>query len=296
MTIGAHNAVAGPLQVPRAWINGKRRSSRLLYFTRSAGYVHSAVHRNGNGSALSETILTELGRQCGVEVIASKDGRVFDGDLSPFDAIAFYTLGDLTQESGEATPPMSLQGKQRLLAAVAGGKGFLGFHSACDTFLSRDGEIDPYIAMVGGEFITHDQPQQGTLQVAAPDFPGMGALGGSLAMHEEWYAMKNFAPDLHAILVQQTRDMIGGCYGRPSYPVTWARMHGRGRVFYTSLGHCDATWTHPGFQQIALAGLAWILRRVEADITPNIRQVTPYADQWPREHRFAHLLMPAGTT
>ena len=59
---------------------------------------------------------------------------------------------------------MSPRGKERLLAAVAGGKGFLGFHSACDTFLSRDQEIDPYLAMLGGEFITHDQPQQGTLE------------------------------------------------------------------------------------------------------------------------------------
>ena len=115
-------------------------------------------------------------------------------------------------------------------------------------------------------------------------------------MYEEWYALKNFAPDLHVILVQQTKDMIGGCYQRPPYPVTWARMHGKGRVFYTSLGHCEDTWTHPGFSQIALAGLAWILRRVEADVTPNIQQVTPHADQWPREHRFAHLLMPASTT
>ncbi len=126
--------------------------------------------------------------------------------------------------------------------------------------------------MLGGEFVTHDRPQQAALEVVGPDFPGIGALGGSLAMYEEWYALKNFAPDLHVILVQQTADMIGGCYRRPPFPVTWARMHGKGRVFYTSLGHCEHTWTHSGFQQIALAGLAWVLGRVDADVTPNIHQ------------------------
>jgi type 1 glutamine amidotransferase len=258
--------------------------------------VHSVIHRNGSGLAYSEAILTELGRQCGVEVIATKDGRVFDGDLGSYDAIAFYTLGDLIRESGEPTPPMSPQGKQRLLAAIAAGKGFLGFHSASDTFLSREEQIDPYIAMVGGEFVTHDQSQQATLKVVSPDFPGAAELGGSLTMYEEWYALKNFGTDLHVILVQHTPGMIGGCYRRPPFPVTWARMHGKGRVFYTSLGHGEHVWTHRGFQQLALGALAWVLGRVDADVTPNIHRVTPDADQWPREHCSAHLLMPAGTS
>ncbi len=239
-TAGEGSVVLRPVRAPRDWTIGSNRSARLLYFTRSAGYVHSVVRRNGSGLAHSETILTELGRQCGVEVIATKDGRVFDGDLSSYDAIAFYTLGDLTRESGESTPPMSPKGKQRLLAAIAAGKGFLGFHSACDTFLSREDQVDPYIAMLGGEFVTHDRPQQAALEVVGPDFPGIGALGGSLAMYEEWYALKNFAPDLRVILVQRTDDMIGGCYGRPPFPVTWARMHGKGRFFTRRWGTANA--------------------------------------------------------
>ncbi len=290
------DVVIGPLHIPQGRASGKCRPARLLYFTRSAGYVHSVVHRNGSGLAHSETTLAELGRRCGVEVIATKDGRVFDGDLDSYDAIAFYTLGDLTRESGEPTPPMSPQGKRRLLAAIAAGKGFLGFHSACDTFLSRDEQIDPYIAMVGGEFVTHDQPQQATLEVVGPDFPGAGGLGGSWAMYEEWYALKNFAPDLHVILTQHTADMIGPCYRRPPFPVTWARMHGKGRVFFTSLGHHEHTWTQRGFQQLALGGLAWVLGRVDADVTPNIHRVTPDADRWPREHCFSHLLTPVGAS
>ena len=86
---------------------------------------------------------------------------MFDGDLDQWDAFAFYTTGDLTKPDTQKDTPMSVQGKQRLLDAIAGGKGFIGFHCATDTFHSpgrgdeNQEHPDPYIAMVGGEFIIH---------------------------------------------------------------------------------------------------------------------------------------------
>jgi len=98
-------------------------------------------------------------------------------------------------------------------------------------------------------------------------------------MMEEWYAMKNFANDLHVILVQETEGMVDACYQRPPFPATWARMQGKGRVFYTSMGHREDVWTSPIFRQVVLGGLSWILRRVDADVTLNVAQVTPKANQ-----------------
>ena len=71
------------------------------------------------------------------------------------------------------------------------------------------------------------------------------------------------------------------CYDRPPFPATWARMHGKGRVFYTSLGHREEVWSSATFDQILLGGLSWALGRVEADITPNIDHVAPQANQFP---------------
>jgi uncharacterized protein len=96
-------------------------------------------------------------------------------------------------------------------------------------------------------------------------------------MLEEWYAMKNFAQDLHVILVQETAGMKGDCYQRPPFPSTWARRQGQGRVFFTSLAHREDVWEGSVLQQIVLGGLAWALGDVDADITPNIAQVTPQA-------------------
>lgn len=260
---------------------------KVLYFTRSAGYEHSAVKREGDALSISERVLTELGKQRGIEVVCTKDGRVFDGDLDQYDALIFYTSGDLTQPNKQGTPPMTAQGKQRLLDAVAAGKGFVGIHAATDTFRSEGDPnesqtvVDPYIAMIGGEFINHGKQQVATMQIISPQFPGLAGqeLGDSFSLNEEWYAMKNYADDLHVILRQQTDGMEGECYQRPSFPATWARMHGQGRVWYTSLGHRHDVWDNPIFQKILLGGMAWAMGDADADVAPNVDKVTPGANQ-----------------
>ncbi len=98
---------------------------------------------------------------------------------------------------------------------------------------------------------------------------------------EEWYALKNFAPDLHVILVMDTKDMKGDMYQRPPYPETWARKHEKGRVFFTSLGHREDVWSSDFFQNLLLSGLSWALGNVEAEIPANIDKVTPNANELP---------------
>jgi uncharacterized protein len=270
-------------------IGGEKSKLKLLFFTRSVGFEHSVVRRPGGEWSHAEKILTSLGQRAGFDVQCTKDGSVFDGDLDPYDAIAFYTCGDLTKPSKDDAPPMTPRGKQRLIEAVAAGKGFVGFHSAADSFHSPSsaGEagvgLDPYVAMLGGEFVTHGAEQEASLVIAAR-FPGAGNLGCSegISFTEEWYALKNFAKDLHVVLVQETQYMKGDCYRRPNYPCTWARMHEKGRVFYTSLGHREEIWTNPFFQAIALGGLNWALGRGNPAIAPNLDKAAPHADEIPK--------------
>jgi hypothetical protein len=70
-------------------------------------------------------------------------------------------------------------------------------------------------------------------------------------------------------------------YDRPKYPSTWAHMYGKGRVFYTSMGHRDDVWANPVFQQVLLGGMNWALGNVDADVTPNIEQAAPEASMLP---------------
>lgn len=259
------------------------RRGKVLFFTKSAGFQHSVVTRKDDELSHAEKILVELGKKSGFDVEPTKDGRVFDGDLGKYDGFVFFTTGDLTQEGTDKTPAMSARGKQALLDAVAAGKGFVGSHCASDTFhtpgeaFETQEKKDPYIAMLGGEFIRHGAQQKATMTVVNPKFPGMDAAGKSFELNEEWYTLKNFAPDLHVLLVNETEGMTGNDYKRPRFPATWARRHGKGRVFYTSMGHREDVWTNPVFQAIFVGGIRWSIGAVELDVPTNLAQVTPGA-------------------
>ncbi len=280
-------AVLAASAFPMRWVAAAEpKKQKVLYFTRSVTFEHDPVKIKDGGPSFSDKMLTEMGKRHGFEVVCTKDGRVFDGDLDQYDAIAFYTTGDLTKaESTDKTPPMSPEGKEKLLRFVAAGKGFVGFHSATDSFHSKgpsgqnQTEVDPYIAMIGGEFIVHGDQQQALIRVASPNFPGVKGFGESQKLLEEWYTLKNFAKDLHVILIEDNEGMRGDCYQRPPFPATWARAHQKGRVFYTSFGHRDDIWTNPQVQDIMAGGMAWAMGNVKFDPVPNIDKVTPKASQ-----------------
>ena len=289
--LAASAAALGLGAFPLGWTPAQDKARRkVLMFTRSQGFEHSVVKRSAPDKlAHAEQILTDLGAKAGFDVTCTKDGRVFLPEtIAQYDAFFFYTTGDLTKEGTDKQPPMPVEGKAALIKAVASGKGFLGSHCATDTFHSagdrfvnqeRD-KVDPYIAMIGAEFIRHGSQQKAFMRVVDNAFPGAKDLK-DFEMHEEWYALKNFAPDLHVILVQDTMGMKDADYQRPNYPATWARPYEKGRVFYTSMGHREDVWTNKNFQELVLGALAWACKNVDADVTPNLEKVTPKAGELP---------------
>jgi uncharacterized protein len=273
-------AALGLSTFPLGWAAAAdKKKQKVLYFSRSAGFVHPMVICKGDEPSVSDKVLTELGAKNGFDVVCTQDGAVFDGDLDQYDCIVFYTSGNLCNKSEKPQPgePMSAEGKAKFMAAIEAGKGFVGLHSATDSF--RTPAIDPYIAMIGGEFLGHDAQQKAKMKIVDQKFPGMAGLGDGYEMMEEWYAFVKFNPDLHVIMVQETEGMKGKNYQRPAFPATWARMQGKGRVFYTSMGHREDVITGPIFAQVVLGGLSWAMHNAEANVTPNFAEVTPGANQ-----------------
>ncbi len=252
---------------------------KVLFFTKSSGFPHSVVTRQDGQPAHAERILTELGQTHGFEVVASKDGRLFDPDkIGQWDAFVFETTGDLTTEGTDKQPPMSSEGERAFYEAIRGGKGFVGIHCATDTFghHRNQGPEDPYIQLIGGEFVGHGKQQEARIRVVDPAFPGASSFGrDAFMLNDEWYAQKNLASDLHVIFAQVTEEMDGTDYDRPDYPETWARMHGEGRVFYTSMGHREDVWENPKFQGLLIGALSWVTGQADADVEPNVSGVTP---------------------
>ncbi|HYG77723.1 MAG TPA: ThuA domain-containing protein [Planctomycetota bacterium] len=250
--------------------------AKILFFTKSARFEHSVIKRNGDAPSYAEKILDELGAKHNFKITTTKDGGIFTAEnLAKYDAIMFYTSGDLLKPAKDGSPPMTAEGKQLLFDTVKNGKPFIAVHNALATFDKSTDKVDPYIEMIGGESIGHGAQQKARNLCVDAKFPGCEKLGEGFELMEEWYSIKNFSKDVHVILVQDPKGMNGGLYIRPPYPATWARMHGKGRVYATSLGHREDVWSNPLFQDILVGGIQWALGRVEADITPNIETVTP---------------------
>jgi type 1 glutamine amidotransferase len=270
-------ALLAPWAVRRA---SAAQEKNILFFTKSSGFEHSVIKRKGDELSHAEKILTEIGKKSGFNVTCSKDGGMFESDkIGQFDAFVFETTGNLLVPGTDKQSPMSEQGLANFLQAIEAGKGFVGFHCATDTFGDhrKMGANDPYIKMIGGHFAGHGAQQVATIGIADPDFPGAKAFGTGkeFQLNDEWYGQKYLADDLRVIYYYKTDSMKGHDYERPNYPQTWARMQGKGRVFYNSMGHREDVWSNPKFQELAIAALTWTTGGVSADVTPNVEKVTP---------------------
>lgn len=264
---------------------GEEKPVQILFFTKSTRFEHSVIKQTNGQPSHAEKILEELGAKSNFKVTTTKDGGVFTKEnLDKYDMIMFYTSGELLKAtSKDGSPPMTAEGKQLLIDTVKNGKPFIAIHNALKTFdEAPEFYKDPFFEMLGGAGIGHGAQQKARNILVDSKFPGAdGIEGDGFDLMEEWYANRSFAPDIHVILVQETKGMNGGLYMRPPFPSTWARMFGKGRVFVTSLGHREDVWTNPMFQKLLTGGILWAAGRVEADIAPNLDKVTPQHAELP---------------
>ncbi len=281
--------------IPAQQLNAAAKPKRILFFSKSSGYEHEVIQRSGNQLSFAEKVLLQIGEKNNFQFTFSKDGSIFTSNsIAKYDAFFFYTTGDLTEAGTDGNQPMSKEGKAAFLKAIESGKGFIGTHSASDTFHSPgnkehgearfklDGEnIDPYVKMLGAEFIKHGDQQKSHMICTETKFPGFNGVPENFAPLEEWYSLKNFATNLHVLFVQETSGMKGNMYQRPPYPATWARIYGKGRVFYTSMGHREDVWANPVFQEVLVGGINWAVKNAKANVSANIDKITPRANELP---------------
>jgi type 1 glutamine amidotransferase len=225
----------------------ERPPDRVLYFTYSAGYRHEVI-------PLSKAILTQLGKDSGIfEVVATEDTSDFSTEnLRRYAAVMFYTTGEI---------PMSGAEKAALLDFVRSGRGFLGVHSAADTFYTWPGYLD----LIGGYFNGHPWHQAVTIEVADPSDPLVAFLGSSLQFEDEIYQISDFDYRGSHVLLRLDQSSVN--LGKPGvhqrfygWPLAWTRFYGQGRVFYTALGHEASVWQDPRYQRILTNAILWCMR------------------------------------
>jgi type 1 glutamine amidotransferase len=231
---------------PQSARANQHQKGRLLYLTLSAGFKHDSV-------APSRNIVKGIGEKSGAfdTTLADDVVGLTAETLKNYDAVMFYTTGEL---------PMTAEQKSALVDFIKSGHGFVGVHSATDTFYMWS----DYVDIVGAYFNDHPWHQQVTVDVADPESPLVKFLGKSFQVNDEIYQMSDFqAKTSHVLLKLDTSSVDmkkpGVRQRFYGYPLAWTRSVGEGRTFYTALGHEEAVWKSDWFQQLLLNGIRWAM-------------------------------------
>ena len=145
---------------------------------------------------------------------------------------------------------------QNLTAAVQGGVGLAGYHGGmCDAF--RD--CIEYHFMCGGQWVAHPGGiVDYRVDVAKPDDPIMAGVSSFAYRSEQYYMHVDPANEVLATTTfsGEHASWVEGVV----MPVVWKRRYGKGRVFYSSLGHVTSEFAVPEMRTILKRGLLWAAR------------------------------------
>lgn len=214
---------------------------KLLVVTVTKGFRHDSI-------PTAEKTVALVGVESGAYVVdfARTDedlaAKMTTASLAGYDGVVFAsTSGDLP-----------LPDRQGFLDWVASGKAFIGLHAATDTFPG----FPAYIAMIGGQFDKHGPQVKVDLLVKDPKSPATQGLANPTVVFDEIYQFKNYAPANHVLLALD-RHPNEGTPG--TFPLAWTRTHGKGRVFYTALGHREDVLESEWYRKHLRGGIGWAL-------------------------------------
>lgn len=183
--------------------------------------------------------------------------------LNDFDAIVFFGLGELE---------LTDQQKVDMLAFVKeDGKGFVGIHTALNSFL----KWPEYGEMIGGYFDDHPWLIfNAPVLVEDPDFPAMKGFPKAFTSREEIYQVRNSSRDRVRVLARLDPSKLDLDNPRvhrkdKDFAVAWARDYGKGRVFYSSFGHTPESWDDPAMQKMWLEAIKWSMGMTPGDAAPR---------------------------
>jgi len=220
------------------------RAVRVAYVTESKGFKHAVLPE-------SEEILKSLGSKQGFDVtVYHEAAQLFTpANLSKVDVIIFYTTGDL---------PLTDDQKRLFLEFVKSGGGFIGIHSATDTFY----KWPEYGEMIGAYFDGHPWTQDTEVGISAFDRsnPITRVWPESFRLQEEIYQFRDFDPAKSKATIRldtEHTDMTRKGIKAKEFPLAWYRNYGKGRVFYTALGHRPEVWRDNRYQAMIVNAIRW---------------------------------------
>ena len=257
-----------------------QEAPRVLFFSKSSGFEHPVISYKEGQPSHAEKVLQELAGANGAEITMTKDGSMITAEnLENYDLVIFYTTGNLFEPGTDKQPPLPENGLDDLISWIENGGGFIGVHSATDTFGKHKPDLEgKYIKLVGAEFGGHGAQFEGKLVVVDEDHPVAANIPDGHADEDEWYHFINMNEDkMHvvALLDPGAEREKQEQYNLPNYPVIWTMQKGNGRVYYNAMGHREDVWDDATFQQMIVDAATWALGEGELDSEPNFKEVVP---------------------
>ncbi|WP_053226959.1 ThuA domain-containing protein [Solirubrobacter soli] len=234
---------------------------RALVFSKTTAFRHDAI-------PTANALLTTLGQQKNFQVDETEDASLFtDAVLSHYDVVIFNsTTGDPLNDDQQAA-------FERFIRA---GHGYVGIHSAADT----EYDWHWYGQLVGGYFRNHpDGTPTATVVVEDTENAANAGIPARWTRTDEWYNYKKYdnssgddysprnTPGVHVLLKmdESTYAENDGSDGTDDdHPISWCQRYDGGRSWYTGMGHTQATYSDPLFQNHLETGI-----EVAAGVKPD---------------------------
>lgn len=215
---------------------------RVLVFSKTTMFRHASIP---HGIAA----IRELGSKNGFSADASEDSSVFTAaNLGRYRAVVFLnTSGDILDEAQQSA----------LQKYVSEGGGLAGVHAAIAGDVATEGAWRWYGQLCCASFTNHSAVVQATLRIEDRTDLSTAHLPADWVRTDEWYNfISSPRPAVHVLISIDESTYQGGTMGA-DHPVAWRRDIGKGRFWYTALGHTESTYSEPLFLQHLLGGIRY---------------------------------------
>jgi uncharacterized protein len=240
----------------------------VLVIGETKGFEHdsvpdamAAIYNMGHESGLWDTTM-----RTDTELITKKSLPRNAKNLNYFDALVFAsTTGELDLDDSQ---------KQDMMSFIKDdGKGFVGIHAALDT----NYKWPEYGEMIGGWFDQHPWfTFNAPIVNEDPSFPAVRHFPKEFVKYDEIYQPKDWSREKVNVLLSLDPTKLD--YNNPrvhrtdhDFAVAWSKMYGKGRVFYSSLGHTEESWDDPDIRTMYFEAIKWTLGMTEGSIASHPR-------------------------
>jgi type 1 glutamine amidotransferase len=232
---------------------------RVLVFSKTLGYRHDSI---ADGIAA----IRDLGAAHQFAVEASEDsGAITATNLARFQLVVFLSV------TGDVLNP---EQEQAFHDYLVGGGGFAAVHGAVFGPQACEDKWEWYGGVFACAFFKHSQVLPATVLIEDAAHPANAGLPALWKHTDEWYNFTGTPRGKARVLATVDESTYAGGTMGADHPIAWCRQIGKGRMWYSAMGHTPQCFAEPLFLQHLLNGIQLAAGWCAGDFKPNARPVT----------------------